>query len=99
MHTTEATRYDHLDLTIILNVRLLDQRGTGLSTPISAKSLAKFETDDAKFEYLTHFRADDIVRDCELIRKQLTVKAKDRKLSLIGQSFGGFCITTYLSLL
>ncbi|KAL1928357.1 hypothetical protein VTP01DRAFT_2713 [Rhizomucor pusillus] len=79
-------------------VLLLDQRGTGLSTPISAKSLAKLETDDAKFEYLTHFRADNIVHDCELIRQELTVTAEDPKFSLIGQSFGGFCITTYLSL-
>ena len=41
-----------------------------------------------------------IVRDCEFIREQLLgkrEKPEDRKWSLLGQSFGGFCIITYLS--
>ncbi|GAA5800301.1 hypothetical protein HPULCUR_005727 [Helicostylum pulchrum] len=83
-------------------VLLLDQRGTGLSSQISTESLhALFETDEEKANYLTHFRADSIVRDCETIRKQLTEgrsEQEEQRISLLGQSFGGFCITTYLSL-
>jgi len=46
-------------------------------------------------EYLTHFRADSIVRDCEVVRSKI---CKAEKLTLLGQSFGGFCILSYLSL-
>ena len=41
------------------------------------------------------------VRDCEEVRKIILgdkEKPEDRKWSLIGQSFGGFCAVTYLSL-
>ncbi|CAG8586052.1 7554_t:CDS:2, partial [Paraglomus occultum] len=65
---------------------LLDQRGTGLSTPISAASLGNFETAEAKADYLKYFRADSIVKDAELIRREL---CGGRKWSLLGQSFGG----------
>jgi GNAT superfamily N-acetyltransferase len=44
--------------------------------------------------YLTHFRADSIVRDAELIRAELGVD----RWSILGQSFGGFCAMSYLSL-
>ena len=84
-------------------VLLLDQRGTGLSSQISTESLDQlFKTDEEKAEYLAHFRADNIVRDCEHIRKELTAgrsSDEESRISLLGQSFGGFCITTYLSLL
>ncbi|KAI8376697.1 Alpha/Beta hydrolase protein [Choanephora cucurbitarum] len=83
-------------------VLLLDQRGTGLSSQISTESLDQlFETDEEKADYLAHFRADNIVRDCEYIRKELTAgrsSDEESRISLLGQSFGGFCITTYLSL-
>ncbi|KAI9277403.1 Alpha/Beta hydrolase protein [Sporodiniella umbellata] len=83
-------------------VLLLDQRGTGLSSQISSESLShEFKTDEEKAEYLSHFRADSIVKDCETIRKALTEGRSDceeKRISLLGQSFGGFCITTYLSL-
>jgi pimeloyl-ACP methyl ester carboxylesterase len=69
---------------------LLDQRGTGRSTPVGD---IPGETPEAQAEYLTHFRADSIVRDAELIRKELEVE----RWSALGQSFGGFCIMTYLS--
>ena len=46
-------------------------------------------------EYLGCFRADSIVRDCELIRREL---AGDEPWTVLGQSFGGFCATTYLSI-
>lgn len=82
---------------------LIDQRGTGLSSQISSESLEiLFKTDEEKANYLTHFRADSIVKDCETIRKQLTqdrTKDEEERITLLGQSFGGFCITTYLSLL
>ena len=79
----------------------LDQRGTGLSEAISASALGLRGDDEKQLEHLTLFRADNIVRDAEAIRLALTSDAEDgeaKKWSLIGQSFGGFCITTYLSL-
>ncbi|GAN02441.1 alpha/beta-hydrolase [Mucor ambiguus] len=85
-------------------VLLLDQRGTGFSSQISAEALdEEFKTDEEKADYLTHFRADSIVRDCETIRKQLTAGRssaddEETRITLLGQSFGGFCIATYLSL-
>ena len=75
-------------------VLLLDQRGTGRSTPVLPQTLAGLPSAEAQAEYLTHFRADSIVRDAELIRRELG----DEPWSLLGQSYGGFCITTYLSL-
>ena len=71
-------------------VLLLDQRGTGRSTPVG--DLAGMAP-DAQAEYLTHFRADSIVRDAEAIRRELGVD----RWSVLGQSFGGFCVVTYLS--
>lgn len=73
-------------------ILLLDQRGTGRSTPVGA--VIPGETAAAQAEYLTHFRADSIVRDAELIRHELGVD----RWSLLGQSFGGFCSMTYLSI-
>jgi pimeloyl-ACP methyl ester carboxylesterase len=72
-------------------VLLLDQRGTGRSAPVgtlpgmSAREQA---------EYLTHFRADSIVRDAELFREALGAE----RWSVLGQSFGGLCVTAYLSI-
>lgn len=73
-------------------VLLLDQRGTGRSTPVGP--VLPGETPEAQAEYLTHFRADSIVRDAERIRAELGVD----RWSLLGQSFGGFTSMTYLSL-
>jgi pimeloyl-ACP methyl ester carboxylesterase len=73
-------------------VLLLDQRGTGRSSPVGSDLPG--ETPDAQAEYLTHFRADSIVRDAELIRQELGVD----RWSLLGQSFGGFASMTYLSI-
>ncbi len=72
-------------------VLLLDQRGTGRSTPIGP--LIPGDTAAAQAEYLTHFRADSIVRDAEAIRRELDVD----RWSVLGQSFGGFTSLTYLS--
>jgi pimeloyl-ACP methyl ester carboxylesterase len=73
-------------------VLLLDQRGTGRSTPVG--SVIPGETPQDQAEYLTHFRADSIVRDAELIRHELNVD----RWSVLGQSFGGFTSMTYLSI-
>ncbi len=76
-------------------VLLLDQRGTGRSTPATRQSLARLGTAQAQADYLARFRADNIVRDAERIRRELTGGAP---WSVLGQSFGGFCTVTYLSL-
>ncbi|MBE2320669.1 alpha/beta fold hydrolase [Solirubrobacter sp. CPCC 204708] len=65
-------------------VLLLDQRGTGRSTPAGG---------DESAEYLIHFRADSIVRDCEVIREALG----SGPWSVLGQSYGGITLLTYLS--
>ena len=72
-------------------VLLLDQRGTGRSTPVGE---IPGDTPAAQAAYLTHFRADAIVRDAELIRPELGVE----RWSVLGQSFGGFTSMTYLSI-
>jgi pimeloyl-ACP methyl ester carboxylesterase len=76
-------------------VVLIDQRGTGLSTPVLPQTLERLGPPEAQAEYLSHFRADSIVRDAELIRRQLS---GEEPWAALGQSFGGFCIMTYLSL-
>jgi len=76
-------------------VLLLDQRGTGHSTPATRQTLPLRGGPAEQAEYLTHFRADSIVRDCELIRRELTGGAP---WTVLGQSYGGFCTVTYLSL-
>jgi pimeloyl-ACP methyl ester carboxylesterase len=75
-------------------VLLLDQRGTGRSTPATRQTLARLGSAKAQADYLTHFRADSIVLDAELVRRELTGGAP---WSVLGQSFGGFCTVTYLS--
>ncbi|KAF9364895.1 hypothetical protein BGX34_012136 [Mortierella sp. NVP85] len=80
------------------NVLLLDQRGTGLSTPMTVQLLSQFKTAQEQADYFMQFRADSIVRDSELIRETLLADCADKKWSLLGQSYGGFCITTYLSM-
>ena len=72
-------------------VLLIDQRGTGRSTPVGMALPG--DTPDAQADYLANFRADSIIRDAELIRQELDVE----RWSLLGQSFGGFCSMTYLS--
>ncbi len=74
-------------------VLLLDQRGTGNSSVINHQTLAHL-TPKQQADYLSHFRADNIVRDAEFIREQFGVE----KWAILGQSFGGFCSLTYLSL-
>jgi pimeloyl-ACP methyl ester carboxylesterase len=75
-------------------VLLLDQRGTGRSCPANRQTLARLGSAQAQADYLTHFRADSIVLDAELIRRELT---GDVPWTVLGQSYGGFCTVTYLS--
>ncbi len=70
-------------------VLMLDQRGTGLSTPWGPPG----PDPRADATRLTHLRADSIVRDAECFRGHLDVE----RWSLLGQSFGGFCSLRYLS--
>jgi pimeloyl-ACP methyl ester carboxylesterase len=73
-------------------VLLLDQRGTGRSTPVGSEIPG--ESPEEQAAYLTNFRADSIVRDAEHIRRELGVD----RWSVLGQSFGGFTSMTYLSI-
>ncbi|MET7617661.1 alpha/beta fold hydrolase [Streptomyces sp. NPDC005408] len=75
-------------------VLLLDQRGTGRSTPLNRQTLPLRGEPEAQADHLALFRADSIVRDCEFIRRRLTGGAP---WTVLGQSFGGFCATHYLS--
>lgn len=88
-------------------VVMLDQRGTGRSTPVSstvvdvdgrihaevAGPLAGLDV-PAQAAYLAHLRADEIVNDAELVREALGVPT----WTVLGQSFGGFTTLHYLSL-
>jgi pimeloyl-ACP methyl ester carboxylesterase len=74
-------------------VLLLDQRGTGRSTPVTRHSLAARGSVADQARYLSMFRADAIVADAEFIRRELV----GAPWSVLGQSFGGFCTVTYLS--
>lgn len=73
-------------------VVLLDQRGTGRSTPLGPPAAGT--TPRAQAERLRRFRADAIVRDAECVRAALGVE----RWSVLGHSYGGFCALTYLSL-
>jgi proline iminopeptidase len=75
-------------------VILLDQRGTGRSTPISARRMSAFDTAEAGADYLACFRADSIVADAEHLR---TTVFGGGKWSTLGQSYGGFLTLRYLS--
>ena len=85
-------------------VLLLDQRGTGRSTPVGpdvplpegaipgARTLRE-ATPAQQARHLKRFRADAIVADAELLREALGLE----RWSLLGQSFGGFTTLRYLS--
>ncbi|MHA7208054.1 alpha/beta fold hydrolase [Arthrobacter sp. MDT1-65] len=74
-------------------ILMLDQRGTGRSTPADAATLAALPSPQARADYLAHFRADAIVADAELVRARL----RSGPWTVFGQSYGGFCTLTYLS--
>ncbi|XP_015961876.2 uncharacterized protein LOC107485849 isoform X1 [Arachis duranensis] len=76
-------------------VILMDQRGTGLSTPLSVSSMSQFKSAQELADFLKHFRADNIVNDAEFIRVRIVPNAGP--WTILGQSYGGFCAVTYLS--
>lgn len=73
-------------------VLMLDQRGTGRSTPVGPATLAG-RTPAEQAAHLVHFRADAIVADAEALRAHLG----SPPWTVLGQSFGGFCTLAYLS--
>ncbi|MFC8524493.1 MULTISPECIES: alpha/beta fold hydrolase [Micrococcaceae] len=74
-------------------ILMLDQRGTGLSSPIDRITLPGRGSAAEQAAYLEHFRADSIVADAEVIRHAL----ESPPWTIYGQSYGGFCALTYLS--
>jgi pimeloyl-ACP methyl ester carboxylesterase len=80
-------------------VLYLDYRGTGLSTPVTSETLKLQGTSQQQADYLKFFRADNIVRDLEAVRRRLfqDVLPEKQSWSLFGQSFGGFVSLSYLS--
>jgi pimeloyl-ACP methyl ester carboxylesterase len=74
-------------------VVLLDQRGTGRSTPITA-AITRGRSAQQVADYLSLFRADAIVADAEILRAALI---GERRWDTLGQSYGGFVTLTYLS--
>jgi pimeloyl-ACP methyl ester carboxylesterase len=74
-------------------VLLLDQRGTGRSTPITARTVAG-RSDEDLAAHLKLFRADSIVADAEILRQRI---AGGGRWDTLGQSYGGFITMAYLS--
>ncbi|MEU4692945.1 alpha/beta fold hydrolase [Actinoplanes sp. NPDC023714] len=74
-------------------VLLLDQRGTGRSTPITARTVRDMPADRLA-AFLKLFRADSIVADAEILRERV---AGGSKWDTLGQSYGGFITMAYLS--
>lgn len=75
-------------------VVLLDQRGTGRSSRVTARRISAFDDPRAAAEHLLAFRADSIVADAEHVR---TTLYGGRPWTTLGQSYGGFVTLTYLS--
>jgi pimeloyl-ACP methyl ester carboxylesterase len=73
-------------------VVMLDQRGMGRSSPIGPDLATRLSPVELS-QRLVHYRADSIVRDAEVVRQHLGIE----KWSVLGQSFGGFCVVAYLS--
>ncbi|MBR5950648.1 MAG: alpha/beta fold hydrolase, partial [Actinomycetaceae bacterium] len=75
-------------------VVLIDQRGTGNSTPLDYEAMSLYPTVEEQAAFLSCFRQDSIVADAEILRRELQ---GDKPREALGQSFGGFCVTNYLS--
>lgn len=59
------------------------QRGTGLSTALTTSSMSQFKSAEKLADYLKHFRADNIVKDAEFVRKRLVPDS--RPWTVLGQ--------------
>ncbi|MGO3715082.1 MAG: alpha/beta fold hydrolase, partial [Glutamicibacter arilaitensis] len=75
-------------------VILMDQRGTGASTPVTTQVIEGFDSGEAGATYLENFRADSIIRDAEAIRIH---GYGSKPWVTLGQSYGGFLTLSYLS--
>lgn len=73
---------------------LVDQRGTGRSTPLDAAEVAARGDGAAGADLLACYRADSIVRDLEHVRRTLYA---GRRWATLAQSYGGWLTLTYLS--
>lgn len=71
------------------NLILMDQRGTGCSSPFIDSELTP------NLEFYKKYGAESIVKDAETLRKKLF---GTRKWKVYGQSFGGFTSFRYLEL-
>jgi pimeloyl-ACP methyl ester carboxylesterase len=76
-------------------VILLDQRGTGRSSPVDGRVISGFASATQAADYLACFRGDAIVADAEHLR---TTVFGGRRWATLGQSYGGFLTLVYLSL-
>jgi pimeloyl-ACP methyl ester carboxylesterase len=74
-------------------VLLLDQRGTGRSTPLTARTVRGMSAEELA-AYVRLFRADSIVADAEILRQRV---AGGAAWDTLGQSYGGFLTMVYLS--
>jgi pimeloyl-ACP methyl ester carboxylesterase len=81
---------DHEPSRSARNRWIRNERGTGRSTPVTA---LPDRTPEEQAEYLALFRADPMIADAELIRREMT----SPPWAVLGQSFGGFCAVTCLS--
>jgi len=75
-------------------VVLLDQRGTGRSSRVDGRTIARFGSGAEAAAYLACFRADAVVADAEALRHAVY---GGRRWATLGQSYGGFLTLTYLS--
>lgn len=90
-----TTRSGWLDVALRrYRVLLLDQRGTGRSTPLLPSIVTRRGAEGAA-RYVAALRADAIVRDAELLRAEV---AGGQQWTTLGQSYGGFITFSYLSL-
>lgn len=74
-------------------VLLIDQRGTGRSTPLTPHGAATMSSPEELARYIALMRADSIVADSECIRREL---CGDEQWETLGQSYGGRVTLTYL---
>jgi proline iminopeptidase len=74
-------------------VLLMDQRGTGRSTPVDRAAIAGLAAEEAA-DYIRRFRAEQIIADAEHIRREVYGGIRWQTL---GQSYGGFLTLSYLS--
>ena len=75
-------------------VVMVDQRGTGGSSPVDGAVIAGFPEPARAARYLLNFRADSIVRDMEHVRR---TRYDGKRWATLAQSYGGWLTLTYLS--